>query len=121
MGRFPVRSCSRNNYIMLTYHVNTNAILVKLFQSCQNNHRLAPTSCIMSRLHKHGHTVDLQILDNNCIEAYKLKIESKWGAKFQLVPPDAHCRNAAERSIRNFKAHSLSILAGVSDSFHNLL
>ena len=75
----------------------------------------------MSNLTKRGHGVDLQILDNKCSAAYKLQTEEKWGAKIQLVPPDVHRRNIAERAIRTFKAHFLSILAGVSDAFPNLL
>jgi len=35
----------------------------------------------------------------------------------ELVPPGCHRRNAAEVAIRNFKAHFLSILAGVADGF----
>ncbi len=45
--------------------------------------------------------------------AYKEAIILKWKAKFQLVPPDMHHRNKAERSIRNFKSHFLSILEGL--------
>ena len=36
---------------------------------------------------------------------------------YQLVPPDMHRRNAAERAIRTFKAHFLAILAGVDQDF----
>ena len=36
---------------------------------------------------------------------------------FQLVPPHIHCRNAAERAIRMFKDHFLSILAGVAPMY----
>jgi len=35
----------------------------------------------------------------------------------ELVPPGCHQRNAAEVAIRNFKAHFLSILAGVAEHF----
>ena len=35
----------------------------------------------------------------------------------ELVPPGCHRRNAAEVAIRNFKAHFLSVLAGVADDF----
>ena len=37
--------------------------------------------------------------------------------EIELVLPDSHKRNAAEVAIRNFKAHFLSILAGVADNF----
>ncbi len=35
----------------------------------------------------------------------------------ELVLPGCHQRNAAEVAICNFKAHFLSILAGVADNF----
>jgi hypothetical protein len=35
----------------------------------------------------------------------------------ELVPPGCHRRNAAEVAICNFKAHFLSVLAGVADDF----
>jgi hypothetical protein len=37
--------------------------------------------------------------------------------KLELVPPGCHRRNASEVAIRNFKAHFLSVLAGVADDF----
>ena len=80
---------------MLAYHVNTNAILVKPLQSRKDRHHIAAYDCIMARLKNGGHTIDLQILDNEAIQAYKLAIESKWNCKFQLVPPNVHRRNSA--------------------------
>ena len=35
----------------------------------------------------------------------------------ELVPPGCHQRNAAEVAIHNFKAHFLSVLAGVANNF----
>ena len=45
------------------------------------------------------------------------RIQQDWGAKYQLVPPNAHRRNMTERAIRTFKAHFLAILAGVDPDF----
>ena len=75
MGRFPVRSRSGNHYVMLAYHFDTNTILVEPFQSRQDRHRIAAYNRIMTRLKKRGHTVDLQILDNEASQAYKLTIQ----------------------------------------------
>ena len=106
---------------MLAYHVDTNVILVEPFVSHHDLQRLAAADCIMANLTKQGHGADLQILDNECSAAYKLQIEKKWGAKIQLVPTDVHRRNIAERAIRMFKAHFLSILVGASNAFSNFL
>ena len=35
----------------------------------------------------------------------------------ELVPPGCHQRNAAEVAIRNFKAHFLNVIVGVSNNF----
>ena len=37
--------------------------------------------------------------------------------QLELVPPGTHRRNAAEATIRNFKAHFLSVLAGTAQYF----
>ena len=42
---------------------------------------------------------------------------TKWEVAFQLVPPNIHRRNAAERAIWTFKAHFLAILAGVANDY----
>ena len=68
----------------------------------------------MERLKSRGHHVDLQVLDNEASTAYRQLITDKWKADFQLVPPNIHRRNAAERAIRTFNAHFLAILAGVA-------
>ena len=62
MGCYHVRSRSSNHYIMLVYHVDTNTILVKPFQSRQDRHRIAAYNRIMTCLKKRVHTVNLQIL-----------------------------------------------------------
>ena len=115
MGQFPVRSCSSNRYIMLAYHVDTNTILLEPFQSLQDRHRIAACNRIMTRLKTRSHTINLQILYNEAIQAYKHTIQDTWVCTFQLVPPHFHLRNIDERSIRTFKAHFLAILSGISD------
>ena len=40
-----------------------------------------------------------------------------WNATYQLVPRNFHRRNIAERAIRTFKAHFISVLAGVDPTF----
>jgi hypothetical protein len=70
-------------------------------------------TCLAAR----GLSVDLQILDNKASAACKEAITFKWNAKLQLVPPDIHHQNWAERAICTFKDHFLAILAGVDSTF----
>ena len=61
--------------------------------------------------------MDLQVLDNKARKEYRRVITQTRKATFQLVPPDVHRRNAAERAIRTFKAHFIEILAGFYRDF----
>jgi hypothetical protein len=64
-----------------------------------------------------GLSVDLQILDNEASVEYKEAITFSGMQKFQLVPPDMHPPNQAERAICTFKDHFLANLAGVDSAF----
>ena len=59
----------------------------------------------MQRLAGRGHHVEVQILDNNVSADFKKTTVKDWGALYQLVPPNTHRRNVAERAIHTFKAH----------------
>ncbi len=58
----------------------------------------------------------LHILDNECWQDFKHKIESN-GMKYQLVPPHDNRRNIAEKAIQTFKDHFVSILCGTDKTF----
>jgi len=120
-GRFPIRSRSGNQYIMVAYHCDSNAILFTAFKTRNDRHRIPAYNSIMERLQARGHKVDVQILDNEASADYKSEITERWQAQYQLVPPDVHRRNAAERAIRTLKAHFVAILSGVDPSFPQFL
>ena len=117
LGRFPVRAMSGNQYIMLAYHDAANVILVQPFQSKGDHHRIPAYNIIRTRLKSRGINVDQQVLDNEISAAYSNTITEVWKCKLQKVPPDMHRRNKAERAIRTFKAHFISILASVDQGF----
>jgi hypothetical protein len=55
-------------------------------------------------------------LDNEASEAFKECINQN-EMKYELVPLGNHQRNQAKHAIQTFKAHFISILAGVDDKF----
>ncbi len=110
---FPLRAASGNQYIMIAYHTDSNAILAAPFPSKHDRHCLAAYNTILTRLQ------DLQILDNKASAENKHTITQKWSATYQLVQPEMHRCNAAEYTIRTFKDHFLlTIIATVDPSFH---
>ena len=98
--RFPIRACSGNQYVMIAFHADGNLILQQAIKTKSDQHRIAAYNAIMTRLAARGLSVDLQILDLKASSAYNEAITFKWKATFQLIPPDMHCRNWAERPIR---------------------
>ena len=55
-------------------------------------------------------------MDNEISYEFKSALR-KQNVAFQLVPPHVHRRNAAERAIRTFKNHFLSVLATADPMF----
>ena len=63
----------------------------------------------------------LQVLDNEDITEYCRTIKEEWNTVYQLVPLHVHRHNAAERAIKTFRDHFLSIISGVDALFLNYL
>ena len=59
-GRFPSKARSGNQYLMITFHSDTNAILVAPFKSIQDSHRMQAYNEIMQRLKDKNQHGDLQ-------------------------------------------------------------
>ena len=116
-GRFPIRSRSGNEYIIIAYHCDSNTILQEPFFNSKVKHSIRAYNSIMRHLSDRGHQIDVQILDNKVITYFKKYIVEYWCTKYQLVPPNFHRINIAERAIRTFKAHFLSVLAVVDPTF----
>jgi hypothetical protein len=102
---------------MIAFHADGNLIFQQAFKPKSDRHQIAAYNAIMSCLAARGLSVDLQILDNKASAEYKEAITFKWNAKFQLVLPDMHCQNQAERAICTFKDHFLEIFAGIDSTF----
>ena len=102
---------------MIAYHCDLNTILQAPFSNRKNKHRILAYSSIMKRLADCGYQVDVKILDNEVSAEFKRSIVDDWGTTYQLVPPNVHRRNISEKDIRTFKAHLLSVLAGVDPAF----
>ena len=115
-GKFRVRSISGNNYIMITYSYDTNAILVRPLRNRTGPELVKATAEVCSYLTARGYKSNHQMLDNEASTKIK-EFLHKQRVHFQLVPPHLHHRNAAERAIHTFKNHFISILCGVHPDF----
>ncbi|KAI2488787.1 hypothetical protein MHU86_25841 [Fragilaria crotonensis] len=115
-GRLIVASNSGNNYILVLYDYDSNSILVAPLRSRTGPCILAGYQVLHARLVAAGLRPKLQRLDNECSTALK-QFMSAEDVDYQLVPPNLHRRNAAERAIRTFKNHFIAGLCGVDKNF----
>ena len=67
-------------------------------------------------MHACGLAPKCQVLDNEASEAYKQSILDA-GLTYQLIPPDDHRCNVAEKAIQTWKDHFIAILSGKADKF----
>ena len=59
----------------------------------------------------------MHVLDNEAPKLHRDDVEAS-NSKCQLVPPNNHRRNVAERAIRTHKEHSIRVLIGIDTTFH---
>ena len=106
-----------NKYLMVMVEIDSNAILVEPLKSRKDVEFTQAYHVLMLRLKNAGIVPRKHVLDNEVSSAMTDVIRDKYKMEIELVPPRCHRRNAAEVAIRNFKAHFLSVLAGVADDF----
>jgi hypothetical protein len=115
-GRFPATSSKGNQYIMVLVEVDGNFIDAEPMKNKSEGAMIKAYKALWDRLTSSG-TVKpkTHILDNEASAEFKREIQKN--CAIQLVPPDNHRRNLAERAIQTFKNHFKSVLAGVDDTF----
>jgi hypothetical protein len=103
-GRLPHPSNTGNNYIMLVYDHDSNAILLRAYKNKTAPVLTATMKEIYTVLSKGGCKPQFHRLDNECPKELQDFLEQS-GTSYQLTPPNDHRTNAAERAIRTAKNH----------------
>ena len=81
---------------MIIYVVDTNVTLAEPFKN-KTSRKLTDTYLkLRKEIDKRGFTIGIYILDNEALELCRDAIEES-NSKYQLVPPNNHRRNIAER------------------------
>ena len=115
-GRFPVRSSRGNQYLMVAYVRDANAILAVPIKNRNESSLVEAYNQIYDKLSFAGLKPIVQICDNECPRALKNFLKQK-SITLQLVPPYDHRTNPAEKAIGTFKSHFLSGLASLPPTF----
>ena len=115
-GQLPVISSKGNRYVLVLYDYDSNAILAEPLKSRKQHEILRAYRTLTKFLVKRGLRPRLQKLDNEASQLLKDEMD-KAEIQWQLVPPEIHRRNAAERAIRTYKNHLISGLASTDPKF----
>ena len=111
-GRFPVASFKSNQYIMVTYNMNiSGSIFAEPMCNIPSRSMIQAYEHIFDKLRSRDQTPTIHILDNECSVNFKKAITAN-KMKYQLVPPNDHRRNAAEKAVQVFRDHFVSVLCG---------
>jgi len=115
-GRFPAISTRGSQYIMVLVEVDGNYIDTEPMKNRTEGSIIKAYTALWARIAELG-TVKprTHLLDNEASAAFKAEIRKN--CTLQLIPPDNHRRNLAERAIQTFKSHFTAILAGIVDNF----
>ncbi len=116
MGAFPFTSQRGNRYIIVAIHLDANYIFVKPMHSRSKEEMTWAYEKTINRMRLAGLGLKIYTLDNKALEAFIQCIREQQ-MTYKLVPPGNHQRNHAERGIQTFKAHFISILAGMENKF----
>ena len=115
-GKFPVTSASGMKYILVTYHYDSNAILVCPMENKSDSEAIHVYAEVYEYLTARGFPPTLYVMDNEASTVLKQEI-NKRRAKYQLVEPHNHRVNAAERVICTFKNHFIAGLCSTDPAF----
>ena len=115
-GRFPYTSSRGNQYILIGYHYDANAIIAEPLKSRQTAEITKAWSIINEKFTTAGVQPHTYVIDNEASTHLKAAMTKKQ-IEYQLVPPHNHRANLAERAIQTFKKHFKAGLATCNPLF----
>lgn len=115
-GRFPVRSRSGNNYIMVFLSASHNYIHLQPMKNRSADECVRAFQAGLEFFSEHNVTFSHVRLDNETSHEFE-QFAHGAGLSVQFVPPHTHRANRAERAIRTFKNHFLATLATTHPDF----
>ena len=115
-GCFPYRSAKGNQYLLISYHFDANAIHAHPLKNRESTSITAAWISINKKLNIAGIQPNTYIINNEASLELKTAMK-KENITHQLVPPNNHCANLAEYAIQTFKSHFKAALSIADPDF----
>jgi hypothetical protein len=116
MEQFPQVSSLGNKYIMIIHNVDSNSSWAEALKDNTGGKLILGRAQALEHMRKAGIVLKHQVLDSQASVAYKKAIGDS-DVTNELVPPDNHQCNRAEKAIQTFKDHFVGILSGCASTF----
>ena len=113
---FRTTSFKRNRYVMVLYEAIGTNMLVEPMRSRTSGEMVRAYQVSIDRMKEKDVHPTIHILDNECSAEFKETIKEN-KMKYQLVSPNDHRRNVAEKSSPNIQDHFVAVLRGTDDNF----
>ena len=114
-GLFPAVSSLGNKYVMILHHVDSNSSWAEAMRNQSGGKLILARARALARMQRRGLIPKHQILNNQASAEYKATIEAS-GMTYELVPPEEHQSNMAEKAIQTFKDFFVGVLSGCAPS-----
>ena len=115
-GRFPHCSSRGNQYILVGYHHDSNAILSTPLRKRTAAEITRGWTILNNKFASAGTEPTAYVIDNEANMLLKTAM-TKRNIKYQMVPPNCHRANTAERAIQTYKNHLKAGLASTDPDF----
>ncbi len=115
-GKFPVWSLEGYLYLFVLYDYGTNAILVEPLWTMGSKEFIQAFQSKITYLTNQGFKPRFNVMDNIVSTAIREFLENE-GIKLEIVEPNNHRINTAERAIQTFKDHFIAGLCTVDSKF----
>ena len=119
-GNFPITSIDVMKAVSILYDWTSNTILATPIATATDEQMIKAFEENISYLIKRGFKPTFNIIDNVASKAIRAYLE-KEEIKMQLVEPNNHRVNAAERAIQTFKNHFVARLSIGDKDFPTIL
>ena len=115
-GKFPQKSSTGNQYVMVAYHFDANLIWGVPIKDRRGTTLMEAWDELHNTFKKAGVAPNTYVLDNEKSKDL-LACFAEAEVDYQLVAPYSHRNNLAERAIQTFKHHFKAGLASVDPNF----
>ena len=101
---------------MVVNDIDSNSTWVEPMKNRTEGEMILTRQRALARMKLQGIIPKHEVLDNEISDAYRTEI-CDTNMTFQLVSPDNHRRNLAERAIQTWKDHFVGVLSGTASTF----